>query len=77
VRCPGRVRSRDGARISLTGTVVVEWHPPSAGGGRPGPSWCIADRSLDMEDPGENLRLRSMAGVGDGDVLYVSKASLR
>jgi hypothetical protein len=30
-----------------------------------------------MEDPGENLRLRSMAIVGAGDVLYVSKASLR
>jgi hypothetical protein len=29
-----------------------------------------ADRSLGMEDPGENLRLRSIAGVGDGDVLF-------
>jgi hypothetical protein len=35
------------------------------------------DRSLGMEDPGENHRLLSMAGVGDGDALYVSKASLR
>jgi hypothetical protein len=36
-----------------------------------------AHRSLGVEDPGENLRLRPMAGVSDGNVLYVSKASLR
>jgi hypothetical protein len=77
LRCPSRVRSGDGARISLTGMVVAVWPPPSAEGGRPGPSWCTADRSLGMEDQSENLRLRSMAGVGDGDILYVSKASLR
>jgi hypothetical protein len=33
-----------------------------------------ADQSLDVDDPGENLRLRPMARVGDGDVLYVAKA---
>jgi hypothetical protein len=26
------------ARVSLTGTMVAEWPPPSIGGGRPGPS---------------------------------------
>jgi hypothetical protein len=36
-----------------------------------------ADQSLGADDPGENLRLRSLAKVGDGDFLYVSKASLR
>jgi hypothetical protein len=36
-----------------------------------------ADRNLGVEVPGENLRLRPMAGVGHGNVLYVSKASLR
>jgi hypothetical protein len=77
LRYPSGVWSGDGARISLTGMVVAEWPPPSAEGGRPGPSWCTADRSLGMEDQSENLRLRSMAGVSDGDVLYVLKASLR
>jgi hypothetical protein len=36
-----------------------------------------ADRSLGVDDPSENLRLRPMAEVDNGDVLYVSKASLR
>jgi hypothetical protein len=36
-----------------------------------------ADGSLGVEDPGENLRLRPTAGVSDGNVLYVLKASLR
>jgi hypothetical protein len=30
-----------------------------------------------VDDLGENLRLRPLAGVDDGSVLYVSKASLR
>jgi hypothetical protein len=36
-----------------------------------------ADQSLGVDDLDENLRLRPMVGVGDGDVLYVSKESLR
>jgi hypothetical protein len=68
----GLVDGTDGT-VDASGLLL----PPEVVGLVPLPLDVQADRSLGVEDPGENLKLRRLAEVGDDDVLYVSNASLR